>query len=381
MQQGICHLSLYQFRNYQALNLEVSPGPVVLAGPNGAGKTNILEAISLFAPGRGLRGDKLSEITCHSHADQLGILWAASLRLDDETQLSTGLEKTAQGTEKRVYKIHGESVKGQGYLAEWLNILWLTPAVDRLFLEAPTMRRKFVDRLIYAQDPLHAERLHRYEQVLRERLFVLKNQKDPRWLSGLEEQLASLGVAIAIARHQLMQKLTQGQQYLHPLFPRFYTTMAGEVDEWIKNYSATEMESKLAEAFHQHRHADQESGTTKYGPHRSDWQVIHQLKNISADQASTGEQKILLAAVILSFIHAKTRQDPRLTILLLDDVIAHLDFHHRVVLFEQICALQTQQDRCSHVQTWLTGTDALLFETLIGQAQFFMIDQATITPG
>jgi DNA replication and repair protein RecF len=381
--KGISYLSFYQFRNYSSLDLPIEKGPIVLTGPNGAGKTNVLEAISLFSPGRGLRGAKLSEMIPHhlNPITQPGLLWGASLQLDDETQLATGLEKTAQGTEKRLYKIHYEPVKSQAAFGEWLNIVWLTPETDRIFLEAPALRRKFIDRLIYAEDPLHVDRVQRYEHALKERLMVLRNQNDQRWLAGLEEQLATYGVAIAVARQQLMNKLNKSQEYHHNLFPTFYSHMVGEIDCWVEEKSATEAEVQLKQTFYQNRRTDQESGTTKCGPHRSDWQVIHQDKKIAAELASTGEQKILLMAVILSFIQHKVRSDHRLTILLLDDVIAHLDFHHRVVLFEQISALQFQHGLKSHIQTWLTGTDSLLFESLIGRAQFFMVEHATITSG
>ena len=380
MNQGVRHLSLYQFRNYQSLNLDVGQGPIVLTGPNGAGKTNILEAISLFCPGRGLRGAKLNEIVSQNVINQTGLLWGTSLQLDDETHLATGLEKTIQGTEKRLYKLHYQSIRNQAPFAEWLNIIWLTPETDRLFLESPSVRRKFIDRLIYAEDPLHAERLNRYDQALKERLMVLRNHGDPSWLNALEEQLASHGVAIAVTRRQLMNKLNQMAH--HPsLFPSFITRMIGEIDDWVQEKPATEVETQAKQMLYQNRRLDQESGTTKFGPHRSDWQVIHQAKNITADQASTGEQKILLIAVIMAFIHHKLYFDPRLTILLLDDIIAHLDFHHRMVLFEQLAVLQSQTDLKGHLQTWLTGTDPLLFESLIGKAQFFMVEQATVTPG
>lgn len=361
------------------MNLQVGQGPIVLTGPNGAGKTNILEAISLFCPGRGLRGAKLGEITQQGHSPQAGLLWAASLQLDDETQLATGLEKTPQGTEKRLYKLHYQPIRSQAPFAEWLNIVWLTPETDRIFLESPSIRRKFIDRLIYAQDPLHAERLNRYDQALRERLMVLRNQGDASWLSALEDQLASHGVAIAVARQQLMNKLNEAGHRPN-LFPAFITRMVGDVDDGVLAKSATEVEALAKQILYQNRRLDQESGTTKYGPHRSDWQVIHQEKNITADQASTGEQKILLIAVIMAFIHHKICFDPRLTILLLDDIIAHLDFHHRMVLFEQLAVLQSEISK-GRLQTWLTGTDPLLFEALMGKAQFFMVEQATVNPG
>lgn len=384
MQDGIKSLSLFHFRNYEELNLSLMPAPVVLTGPNGSGKTNILEAISLFSPGRGLRGAKLSEITNVTHKNS-SLLWGTSLVLNNDVQLSTGLEVSPshQSGEKRVHKIQHESVRGQNAFTEWLNIIWLTPETDRLFLESPSTRRKFIDRLVYAEDPLHSERLNRYEYALKERLQILKQGGDPLWLTSLEEQLSSLGVAIAIARKSLMEKLNKGQDYQHALFPRFTSHMQGEIDEWVLNGYAVNIEARLMEEFQKNRTLDRDTGTTRIGPHRSDWQVIHNTKNIEASLCSTGEQKILLIAAIFSFIQQKVRTDDRLLVLLLDDVIAHLDFHHRVVLFDQICALQNNyQKECrGSVNTWLTGTDPLLFETLIGQGQFFSVDNAILTSG
>jgi len=384
MSNGIGFLSLFHFRNYETLNLPIARGPIVLTGQNGAGKTNILEAISLFSPGRGLRTSKLSDMSNTSFREG-PLFWASSLTLSDDVHLSTGLEHslTTQSGEKRVHKIQGESVKGQSPFTEWLNIFWLTPETDRLFLESPAVRRKFVDRLVYGEDPLHAERLNRYEHALRERLQVLRSGGDPMWLKPLEEQLSTLGVAIAIARKNLMQRLNEGQQYQHDLFPRFDNHMVGDIDEWVQNDYAVNVEAKILDRLKSERPLDLDSGTTRTGPHRSDWQVTHRTKNRIAPQCSTGEQKVLLIAVMLSFIQQKVRRDDRLTVILLDDVIAHLDFHHRVVLFDQICALQNnhEKDCTGSVQTWLTGTDPLLFETLIGQGQFFSVDNAILTPG
>ncbi len=381
--RAITHLSVYHFRNYTSLSLTLDPVPIVLTGPNGAGKTNILEAISLFSPGRGLRSARLSDLA-NMNMESGPLMWASSITLSEDIQLSTGLENNQlTGGEKRVHKIQHQPVKGQAAFTEWLNIFWLTPETDRLFLESPSDRRKFVDRFVYAEDPLHSERLNRYEHALKERLIVLRQGGDPLWLNSLEEQISSQGVAIAVARQQLMKKLNQGQDYQHPLFPRFQSHMIGEIDQWIENDYAVNVEARFTEVLIKNRSIDRESGTTKIGPHRSDWKVIHQIKNIEASLCSTGEQKILLIAALFSFIQQKVRNDDRLTVLLLDDVIAHLDFHHRVVLFDQICALQNthQEEFKGSVHTWLTGTDPLLFETLTGQGQFLSVENATLTFG
>ncbi len=381
--QAITHLSLYHFRNYISLDLTLSPAPIVLTGPNGAGKTNILESISLFSPGRGLRSAKLSDLA-NVNLESNSLLWASGMTLNGDVQLSTGLENNLLTSgEKRVYKIQNYPAKGQAAFTEWVNIFWLTPETDRLFLESPSDRRKFVDRFVYAEDPLHSERLNRYEHALKERMAVLRLGGDPLWLNSLEEQIASHGVAISAARQQLMKKLNQGQDYQHPLFPRFLSKMIGEIDRWIEEDFAINVETQFLTELKKNRAIDKESGTTKIGPHRSDWEIIHQGKQITASLCSTGEQKILLIAALFSFIQQKIRNDDRLTVLLLDDIIAHLDFHHRVVLFDQICALQNthQEEFKGSVHTWLTGTDPLLFETLMGQGQFLNVDNATLTLG
>lgn len=365
----------------------------MFVGANGAGKTNLLEALSLLAPGRGLRGVKSDEIALNGSptAPTNPLRWAAAVTLLNDVHLSTGLELTPHGTEKRLYKIQHEPVKSQAAIAEWLTVFWLTPETDRLFLESPSVRRKFIDRLVYANDPLHATRLTRYDHALKERLQVLRQGGDPIWLTSLEENLANYGVAIAAARLELMKKLNRGQDHLHPLFPRFVSSINGDVENWLLADYAVTVESQIKEKLHQNRMIDRESGMTRLGPHRSDWNLVHLKNNRSANQCSTGEQKILILAALLSFLHdhsknGDTQNREKLTVLLLDDVVAHLDFHHRMVLFEQIGILQnnrkedTHEDpRGSSVHTWLTGTDPLLFEHLTGHAQFFNVHQSTVT--
>lgn len=359
----------------------MAPAPVVLIGPNGSGKTNILEALSLFSPGRGLRGATLADLPLCSLPDEER-QWSINLQLDGDIHCQTGVEKQPFKQDRRFHKIQHTAVKSSAHFSEWFTITWLTPETDRLFLESPSTRRKFVDRLIYAEDPLHLDRLNSYDHLLKERMTVLKTTNNAQWLTSLEDQMASFAIAITIARHQMMAKLEQGQHYLHTIFPQFICSMMGSLDALVHQKNATALEEELKGLYESTRTSDREHGSTQWGPHRSDWHVVHKAKNMAAPLCSTGEQKILLLGAILAFIQQKIRHDPRFIILLLDDMIAHLDFHHRMVLFEQIYALQVeaQQNGFGCVHTWLTGTEAEWFDPLHGRAQFFAVENGNITP-
>lgn len=335
----------------------------------------------MFGPGKGLRGSALSELplcTLPENERQ----WSVALELDTNIHCQTGVEKRPFKQDRRFHKIQHVPAKSAANFSEWFTITWLTPETDRLFLESPSTRRKFVDRLIYAEDPLHLERLNAYEHLLKERMTVLKTNGSFSWLTSLEDQLACFAVAIAITRHQMMRKLELGQQYQHPIFPQFSCSMVGALDALIHTKNATLCEEELKGLYQATRQSDKEQGSTQWGPHRSDWRVVHKAKNMEAPLCSTGEQKILLLGAILAFIQQKIRTDQRFIILLLDDIIAHLDFHHRMVLFEQIHTLQfeAQQNHFGCVHTWFSGTDAEWFDTLHGRAQFFAVDNGTVTP-
>jgi DNA replication and repair protein RecF len=379
--QHITSLSLFHFRNYASAHLSLEQAPVVLVGPNGSGKTNILEALSLFAPGKGLRGAPLAELPLCT-LPEMEQQWSINLELDTNIHCQTAVEKRPLKQDRRFHKIQHAPAKSTANFSEWFTITWLTPETDRLFLEGPSTRRKFVDRLIYAEDPLHLDRLNAYDHLLKERMTVLKTTGNAQWLTSLEGQLAEFAVAITITRHQMMEKLQAGQQYQHAIFPQFSCAMIGGIDTLIQSKNATQCEEELKELYQSTRLSDRDHGSTQWGPHRSDWRVIHYAKNMEAALCSTGEQKILLLGTVLAFIQQKIRTDQRFIILLLDDIIAHLDFYHRMVLFEQIHALQfeAQQNYFGCVHTWFSGTDAEWFDPLHGRAQFFAVDNGTVTP-
>jgi DNA replication and repair protein RecF len=377
--QGFSRLLLQHYRNYEDLDFFLDGCLVVLTGPNGAGKTNILEALSFLSPGRGLRGVKLSQVT--NLRSQSSAAWVVAATLETQTgpvHLGTSLEYTAAGTERRFVKINGQLAKSQASLTDWVNVIWVTPQLDRLFLEGASARRKFVDRLVYALDPGHAGRVHRYEHHLRERAHLLKEGRyDPLWVSTLERHLAEDGVAITVARQAVVKNLeqAQSQEKAYP-FPQFQAQMEGTLETGLENRPALAVEDDYVTHLKANRCQDGQIGGASLGPHRSDFQVHHLAKQLPAALCSTGEQKMLLLAVTLAFTRVQTQQRLCPTILLLDDVAAHLDDQHRLVLFQEICSLPQ-----GIFQVWMTGTDESFFHDLNGQAQFLAVHQATLTNG
>lgn len=372
---GVTRLVLTDFRNYREARLTLGTEPVVLTGPNGAGKTNLLEAISLLAPGRGLRGAKLTEIDRrHAAADDPRSPgswsgWAVAAVLATHcgaVRIGTGLDEGHIAGERRVVRIDGKAVRSQAAVAERLAVVWLTPAMDRLFLESAGGRRRFLDRLVLALDPAHASRVAAYEQALRERSRLLREQiADVAWLAALEEVMAEQGVAVAAGRLDAVKRLDRVCAEAGGPFPRARLQLVGAVEEWLDTMPALAAEAKLASALAANRQADAQLGGAVIGPHRSDLRVSLAGKGVAAELASTGEQKALLISILLA--HARlqrtTRGEPPL--LLLDEIAAHLDASRRAALFEALIGLETQ--------VWLTGTDQALFAPLRREAQFLSV--------
>lgn len=368
-------LKLHNFRCYsQAALNELNSGLVVLYGPNGAGKTNILEALSLLVPGRGLRGAKNLEIQCQDE----GQPWAVSASLQapyGPVQLGTGLDAK---TEKRVIRINGENARGQSALAEHLAAVWLTPQMDRLFLDSSSHRRRFLDRLVFAFDPGHSGRVTRYENAMRQRSKLLQggaknNGADPSWIKGLESQMAETGVAIAAARLEFVERLQAAVKKADDKhFPQATLRATGTLEELLGNESALAVEELFAYQLEQSRRRDEVTGGAATGPHKSDLQVIYTAKDMAADQCSTGEQKALLIGITLAHARLIVAERGQAPLLLLDEVAAHLDEKRRAALYAILKDLGGQ--------AWLTGTDKSLFDD-IGDGQFFEIKDAQIFTG
>jgi DNA replication and repair protein RecF len=372
---AVRQLSLRAFRSYKHLRLEVDPRPVVLTGPNGAGKTNLLEAISFLAPGRGLRGARLAEVDRQGgpEGDPQGSLraWSLSATVDGPGGPCAIATRRDQGPrERRLVQIDGTPAS-QMALADAIAAIWLVPAMDRLFQDGASARRRFLDRLVLAGDPAHAAQVARYGHALKERLRLLRTGRlDRAWLDALEARLAAAGVAIAAARRQTIADLRTAAAGSTGAFPRPRLALRGDAEAWLDELSALDVEARLAEALAQSRGQDAETGSTAAGPHRSDLEVHDQATGRAAADCSTGEQKALLIGIVLAEARLRCVQGERLPILLLDEVAAHLDAGRRRDLFEQLCALGAQ--------AWLTGTDPSLFAPLGGRAQHFTVRDSTL---
>lgn len=334
---SITRLSLTDFRSYPDLLIEPGPGLVVLTGENGAGKTNVLEAVSLLVPGRGLRGAPLGQVARQGGAGGFSV----AARLDD-IELGTGTQASAP--ERRLVRINGAQASATA-LAEWLSIIWLTPAMDRLFMEGASERRKFLDRLALALIPDHAVHATRYEAAMRQRNRLLSSETppDPEWLTALEQQMDVHGLALSTTREQVTAALAR-RLAAQPEGP--FARAALALDGW----TSTDSLQPLLKAG---RARDTAAGRTLAGPHRVDLKVTHLAKQQAAERCSTGEQKALLLGIILAHAELVAEQRGQPPVLLLDEVAAHLDPLRRANLFDRLSAMQAQ--------VWMTGTEPSLF--------------------
>jgi len=350
---AVTRLSLTNFRNHRDALIEGTDGFVLLSGPNGAGKTNVLEAVSLLTPGRGLRQVPIADM---ARSDGPGE-FAVAARLDDLTEIGTGT--TAAAPDRRQVRINGAPAAVNS-LGERLAVLWLTPAMDRLFTESAGGRRRFLDRLTLALEPGHAHHAARYEAAMRARNKLLAEpaNADPSWLSALEAQMAEHGAAIHEARSQTVEALAEtladrpGDD-----FPRAGLALEG----WNSG--------DLLATFSANRSRDAGAGRTTEGPHRQDLVVTHVAKDQPASRSSTGEQKALLLGLVLAHaeLAAERRRAP--PILLLDEVAAHLDPGRRAALFARLQGFG---------QIWMTATEAALFDG-IANASRFHVEAGTIS--
>lgn len=367
---SVARLTLTDFRNYAELRLPLAPGTVVLTGPNGAGKTNLLEALSFLSPGRGLRRARLREVTRNGAPG----VWAVAAHLttpDGPRDVGSGLALPAgEGTDKRIARIDGDTV-APAALAGVLGVQWLTPQMDRLFLEGAGDRRRFLDRLVFGFDREHSRRVTSYERAMRERLRLLKQGRgDGTWFDVLEAHMAADGVAIAAAREDAVVRLSAAMAAAQGAFPVAAMAVAGYLEDQLAQHPAVEVETAFQALLADNRRRDAEAGSTVDGPHRSDLAVRHVGKDAPAAQCSTGEQKALLIAIQLANARLEAARRGVGPLLLLDEVAAHLDAERRAALFAEIRALRSQ--------VWLTGTDRALFAALDGRAQFFRVESARV---
>lgn len=373
----ITTLTLTDFRSYAAATLPIAAGAVVLHGPNGAGKTNLLEALSLFTPGRGLRGATAPEMGRREPGEATGRAWAVAAVLTDgeeETRLGTGVQ--SPGAARRIVRIDGETAQ-PGRLLDHLRPVWATPEQDRLFSDARAARLKFFDRLVFAADPAHAASVSAYEKALRERLRLLTEgaegrAADPLWLDALELRLGEAGAEAAMARAAALTTLQAAIDARNDRpFPQADLGLTGEAEAMATAGAGPEaIAAAIRDGLARSRARDAATGRSLFGPHRSDLTALHRAKNRPAAEGSSGEQKALVLNLILAQITRLADQSAP-PVLLLDEAPAHLDTARRAALFDEIEALG--------LQAFLTGTEAELFAPLRGRAQFVRVEGGALT--
>jgi len=367
LNRALQSLALTEFRSYARLDFAVAGRSVYLHGPNGAGKTNLLEAISVLGPGKGLRGAAFADLGRRLPGEAHGRPWGVATTFgegEDEVRLSTGSDP--RDLNKRLVRMDGDTVSA-ARLLDHARLIWLTPAQDRLFIEARSERLRFFDRLVFAALPAHAASVSAYEKALRERLKLLTDGPlDEAWLDLLEEKLAEAGVAMIAARQAAVMALQAEIDGHRGPFPKADLSLTGELGP--KDLDETDLMTWLRDGFRCARARDGAAGRSLFGPHRIDFSVIFRDKGRPAAEGSTGEQKALLLNIILAQ-GARLAKDPKTSsppLLLLDEVAAHLDPGRRHALFDETHALG--------LQTFFTGTDLGLFDGLKNRALGVRVD-------
>ncbi|WP_210414083.1 DNA replication/repair protein RecF [Luteithermobacter gelatinilyticus] len=382
-------LMLTEFRSYARAELYPASRHVVFTGPNGAGKTNLLEAVSFLSPGRGLRGGKLSQAT------RLGAArgWAVSARLETpegQMDVGTGLISRTGGAslagpieggsedgserpqDRRIVRIDGETVSSPAVLDDFIQVIWLTPQMDGLFIEAASARRRFLDKIVAGFHPGHSREVNAYERVMRDRNRLLaEGASDAGWLAALEARMAEHGVAIAAARREALDHLAGAIAATSSSFPQAALALEGELESALRDRPAVEVEEGFRDTLARMRPEDSRAGRTLSGPHRTDLKVRHAEKDMPAELCSTGEQKALLLGLTLASARLTASHFGAAPLLLLDEVAAHLDERRRAALFDELMAIGAQ--------VWLTGTDRALFAALGERACYYQVDNGVIT--
>ena len=364
-------LKLSNYRNYRTFSVNFSGKHVVFTGHNGAGKTNLLEAISLLSPGRGLRRSTYGDLIC-ANADNNSFVVFAKLysALFDEVDIGTTCDNADGG---RKVRINGTSTSADR-LTDYCRISWLIPAMDGLFTGSASDRRRFLDRMVLSIDPSHGRRVLDFEKVMRSRnRLLLDGNTNNGWFDALETQMAELATAIAAARIDVIRLLDGGKESeSHDVFPHPILVIEGLLEQALINQSAIDVEEYYRQKLHDGRPLDRAAGRTLEGPHRSDMKVFYAQKNMPAALCSTGEQKSLLMGLILAHAKITAQISGMAPILLLDEMAAHLDEQRRIALFNILDELGGQ--------SFMTGTDRQLFSALDDRAEFFEISDGALLP-
>lgn len=386
---GVTRLTLTDFRNYAFLRINPNLRPIIITGENGSGKTNILEAVSFLTPGRGMRSARLADIRRFTPAvvdsayTPSNSSWAVSAVVSkngDEYEIGTAVENILREEDeensaynKRIVKIEGQKTSSQGELGHYLSAIWLTPQMDRLFRGGSQPRRSFLDRLVYAFDNEHAKRTSNFEHLYKQWYQLIKNSNgraDPVWLSGIEENMAATGVAIAAARREQIARLNRFiENEPDDIFPNVMLELDGTIEKMLDTMPAVDVEdfymSRLAAERRNVLYNDSVDGVN-----RTDFKVFYKKKRMPAELCSTGEQKSLLISIILAQTKCQILYQGFAPVLLLDEVAAHLDDGKREALLAKISELG--------LQAWITATNPEPFASLGGNADFLEVKNNTV---
>ncbi len=374
----ISRLSLTSYRNYSSLTIEPDQRPIVLTGSNGSGKTNLMEAVSLYSSGTGLRRAAYADLAKMNSSTP----WAISAKIHTahgDFTIGTGLSPKSQMGERasRIVRVDGEP-SSTNALSDYLHISWLTPAMDGLFTGPASERRRFLDKLISCFDPGYQKRINQFERAMRQRNKLLEADNiQPVLFEGLEVQMAEIGVSIAATRCEAIAQLAgtiyTRKESKNNTFPWAELSLEGDLETWLADYPAVEAEDLYIRALAQGRMRDRAAKRTLTGPHRSDLLVNHGPKAMPARYCSTGEQKALLVGLVLAHTElVKQINSGAAPIVLLDEIAAHFDEERRAGLFAEILDLG--------VQAWMTGTDSEMFASFGENAQFFTVDNGKVGP-
>lgn len=377
----ITRLMLRDFRSYRSLDLRADAALVALAGDNGAGKTNILEAISLFSPGRGLRRAELRDMRHIGPDDDIqsnAEAFAVSITLDDASggsRLGVALEDRT-GALARRSRIDGEAVASPAAFAEHVRIVWLTPALDGLFSGSPGDRRRFLDRLVLAVDASHGARVNAFERGLRSRNRLLEDPRaDGAWLDAVEREVAELGVAVASARRETVDRLAAlaaTRRDAPSAFPWALLGLEGPVEDMVADTPALDVEDHYRSLLRDGRSRDRAAGRTLSGPQTTNLAVRHGPRDMPAELCSTGEQKALLIGLVLAHARLVTAMSGMAPLVLLDEIAAHLDPGRRHALYQELTELGAQ--------VWMTGADPALFGELPHGSQLLRVTPGAVGP-
>ena len=368
-------LKLSRFRNYLTLDLKSSlqHNIIVITGKNGSGKTNILEAISLLSPGKGIRGCKLSDISNEGVVSSCWHIESEIASFYGHERIETWLDpqSSEDGRSKRYVKVNDQNIKTQAELTKLLTISWIIPQMDQLFISGASTRRKFLDRIVQNFEPSHTKHLMTYEHSMKERARLLKDKNyDINWISALENNMAEIAIPIAASRVQAVEYIEEIMDEINHPFPKARMVVSGEIESKVHKVPAVQLGGEFREILQKNRGLDAATGRTNVGVHKSDLLVYYKDKNLQADKCSTGEQKSLLLSIFLAEVFAQIKWRAQTPILLLDEVLAHLDENRRDTLCQII--------KDTKAQAWITGTESETFVPIKNESQFFKIENSQL---